>query len=154
MNLKRTIEEIRQTRKNIFKVGDELSLDQLNKIPPGFNNNVAWNMGHIIASQQILCYKLAGLPMYADAAFIEKYKKGSKPEDPLTEKEFNDIREMSADHLDKLAVDLNQQRFDNYSAYETSYGLMLSNIHDVLQFLKMHEAMHLGYIMAQRRALG
>jgi hypothetical protein len=35
------------------------NLDQLNTIPEGFNNNLIWNIGHIIVSQQLLVYKLS-----------------------------------------------------------------------------------------------
>ncbi|MBD1422623.1 DinB family protein [Sphingobacterium chuzhouense] len=31
---------------------ENYSLDQLNKIPNGFNNNLIWNIGHIIVTRQ------------------------------------------------------------------------------------------------------
>ena len=37
-----------------------LSTAQLNHIPTGFNNNLAWQMGHSVITQQILCYRLSG----------------------------------------------------------------------------------------------
>jgi len=34
------------------------SLEQLNKIPEGFNNNLIWNIAHCVVTQQLLCYKV------------------------------------------------------------------------------------------------
>ena len=58
-----TISQIQQTRTHILSVLNELSLEQLNKIPAGFNNNIAWNLGHLVAAQQGVCYVRSGLPM-------------------------------------------------------------------------------------------
>ncbi len=33
---------------------EKYSLEQLNYIPEGFSNNLIWNAGHIVASQQKL----------------------------------------------------------------------------------------------------
>ncbi|RZL12338.1 MAG: DinB family protein, partial [Pedobacter sp.] len=39
---------------------EELSTEQMNFIPVGFKNNLAWQLGHVVVSQQILCYRLSG----------------------------------------------------------------------------------------------
>ena len=39
-------------RKHYLKLIENYSLEQLNKIPEGFSNNLAWNLGHIIVAQQ------------------------------------------------------------------------------------------------------
>ncbi len=46
------IEKIKKTRRFLLNLVSELSTDQLNEIPPDFNNNIIWNMGHLIAAQQ------------------------------------------------------------------------------------------------------
>ena len=153
MNIDRTLMEIRQTRKNVLGIVDSLNLEEINKIPAGFNNNIAWNLGHLIASQQILCYKLSGLPMYISSDFAGRYGKGSKPEGPISQQSLEEIKSNIVNHISKLESDLEDDRFAEFNAYETSYGIRLENISETLQFMKMHEALHLGYIMAQKRAL-
>jgi hypothetical protein len=37
-----------------------LDLAQLNIVPDGFNNSIAWNIAHILVTQQLLHYKLSG----------------------------------------------------------------------------------------------
>ena len=49
-----------KTRAIILYYIKELSLDQLHIIPDGFNNNIAWNIAHLVVTQQLLHYKLSG----------------------------------------------------------------------------------------------
>jgi hypothetical protein len=37
--------------------------------------------------------------------------------------------------------------------YSTSFGIDLKNIQDAIIFNNMHESLHFGYVMAQKRAL-
>ena len=53
----------KNSRKALSHFLDVISLEQLNKIPVGFNNNIIWNITHIVVVQQMLAYKLSGLPM-------------------------------------------------------------------------------------------
>lgn len=145
--------EIRQTRQNALEIVATLSLEEINRIPAGFNNNIAWNLGHLVASQQILCYKLSGLPMYISSDFAGSYGKGSKPEGPISQQSLEEIRSNIVDHISALESDLKENKFTDFTSYQTSYGIRLENISETLQFMKMHEALHLGYMMAQKRAL-
>ena len=57
----KAIEIIKLPRVHLLDVVKDLSIEQLNHIPDGFNNNIIWNLAHIVATQQNICYKRAGL---------------------------------------------------------------------------------------------
>ena len=84
----KSIDTIQATRKLFLTLLESLSIDELNIVPQGFNNNIIWNFGHVIVSQQILCYKLAGLPLKIEDTFVSKYSKGTKPETFINDTEL------------------------------------------------------------------
>ncbi|MFI1744905.1 DinB family protein [Thalassobellus sediminis] len=130
------------------------SLEDLNKIPEGFNNNMIWNIGHIVVTQQLLAYKLSGLPMAASDNLINKYRKDSKPEGFVSQEEVDEIKDLLFSSVEKLEVDYKNGAFKNYQEYTVSTtGNTLKNIDDALQFILFHEGMHLGYILALVRAV-
>ncbi len=80
------------SRTMVSKILENHSLEQLNKIPEGFSNNLIWNIAHIVVTQQLLVYKLSGLPMIVSDEMVEKYKKGTKPEQEVTQAEVDEIK--------------------------------------------------------------
>jgi len=147
------ISHIIKTRENFINLIKGLSIAQLNTVPEGFNNNIAWNFGHALVTQQILCYKLSGLPMLIDQELIEKFSKGTKPEAPVTEKELEHLKIIALSSLESLKNDLVIGVFKEYTEYTTSFGVTLSSITDAVNFDGIHEALHLGYATAMRRIL-
>ena len=149
-----SIEVQANIRRFFKKFLENTSLEDLNKIPQGFNNNIIWNIGHIVVTQQLLAYKLSGLPMLVSDELVGKYKKDSKPEGSITQEEVNDIKELLFTTIEKTKEDYNNKIFINFNEYTVSTtGNTLTNIDDALQFILFHEGMHLGYIMALSRAL-
>jgi hypothetical protein len=146
------IEIIKKTRAYILDSVKELTIDQLNKIPAGFNNNVIWNLGHLVAAQQGVCYLRAGLKPRIDEDFLDKYKKGSRPERFLDEEELKKIKGLFLSSLDELKQDYESGLWTGYNSWTTSYGVELNSIEDAIQFLNFHEGLHTGYIMALKRA--
>ena len=63
------------SRRHYLKFFDGYTLEQLNRIPEGFSNNLIWNIGHIIVSQQSLVYRLSGLPTYVSEEMTNTYLK-------------------------------------------------------------------------------
>ena len=147
------ISTIIESRKVFRQLIDGLSIEEINIIPAGFNNNIIWNFGHVIVSQQLLCYKLSGLPLKIEESYLLKYAKGTKPEIffDITELEF--LKKQATFLIDELVRDLDQGLFKNFTTYVTSFNVTLLNVDDAVKFLTMHEGMHLGYAMAIKRLI-
>ena len=147
----KSIDTIQATRKLFLTLLESLSIDELNIVPQGFNNNIIWNFGHVIVSQQILCYKLTGLPLKIDDTFVSKYSKGTKPETFINDTELIFLKQQAVSLIEELVVDLEKGVFTSYNNYTTSFNVELNSVEDAVKFIAMHEGLHLGYAMALKR---
>jgi len=115
--MKAQIETIRKTRSFLLGQIKDLGTELLNQVPEGFNNNIIWNLGHMIAAQQGMCYKRAGLPTMVGEDFWEKFRTGSKPQGALNDEEITAIKALLLTTLDKLDADYNNNIFGNYTPW-------------------------------------
>ena len=144
--------EITQTSRNLLnRLIENLSLEQLNAIPSGFNNNIIWNIGHIIVVQQMLVYNLSGLPMQVDADLVSKYKKGTRPTQPVIEAEVALLKELLFTTVKQTESDFEAGLFKNFTEYTVMTGFVIKNASDAIAFNYYHEALHTGVIMSLRK---
>lgn len=144
--------KITRTSREIYtKWLNGYSLEQLNKIPQGFNNNLIWNIGHIMVSQQLLVYAGAGQPMMVSDELINKYRRGSKPEADATQEEVNEIKNLLFTTIEKTEDDYKNAVFTSYTERTSELGFKLSSVEDAIVFNNYHEAIHLGIIMQLRK---
>lgn len=142
---------IRKSRSIIISIADDLSLEQLNKIPEGFKNNIAWNMAHLVVTQQLLCYKLSGTPLLISSEMVELYKKGTQPTRDMTQEELDEVKQLLLSLPDDLERDYNNNVFKNYESYITSANVTLTDIETAIAFNNFHEGIHFGYILALKK---
>ncbi|MFH6966229.1 DinB family protein [Flavobacterium sp. FlaQc-28] len=144
-DVQKTIREV------ILKILDNYTLEQLNKIPEGFSNNLIWNAGHCLSVQQALVYKLSGLPGNISEEFMAKYKKGTKPEGDVSQDEVDEIKRLLLSTLKQVESDFEKGIFVNYMEYSTSIGYTLKNIEGALDFNNYHEGLHTGVMMSIKK---
>ena len=142
-----------QTRKNILSAVSNLSNEELNKIPNGFNNNIIWNMGHLLVTQQLLHYKNSNTPLIISEDLVAQFKKGSKAQPNYSDELITTIKTQFTSVYESINEDYNNHKLDNYKEYATSYNVILTSIEDAIIFNSVHEALHFGYIMALKRAI-
>lgn len=153
MSLEFHFKILRKTRTNLLNATVNLTLEQLNEIPKGFNNNIAWQMGHILVTQQLLVYRLSSIPSIVDQDMIEDFRKGTKPERKYEQAEIDMIRDMLVSTIDQTKENYNQNIFGEYKTYTTSYGMTLSSTDGAIIFNNSHEALHLGNVLALKRMI-
>ncbi|WP_238387767.1 DinB family protein [Pararcticibacter amylolyticus] len=141
----------RAGRKLYLNFFNDFSLEQLNKIPSGFSNNLIWNMGHAIITQQKLIYRGSNLPGYVSDALFQKYQSGTKPTEPVAEEEVSELKALLFSLIEKTENDYYAKVFSNYNERVTGIGFHLSCIEDAFECNNFHEGLHLGYMMSIRK---
>ena len=141
------------TRHVVLKSIDMLSLDELNKVPNGYRNSIAWNVAHIMVTQQILHYKLSANQVLIPDTFLESYRKGTEVHKPVSQEEWLKVLDLFKSLPEQLKLDYNKAMFHSYETYMTSYGYEIHSIEEAIAFNNVHEALHLGYIMAMKKLI-
>lgn len=149
--MQQTFDITRISRKMVAPFLENYTLEQLNKIPDGYSNNLIWNIGHIIVVQQLLIHKLSGLPILVSDEMIAKYMKGTKPEHIATQAEVDEIKALLFKTIDQTEVDYSDKKFKNFQEYPTSTGFVLKNAEDAIKFNSFHEGLHIGIMMNLRK---
>jgi hypothetical protein len=144
---------LKKNRILVLKLINECSIEQLNKIPDGFKNNIAWNVAHLLVTHQLLCYKFSNLPLKVSDQLVESYKKGTSPERDVTKEEFEKIKVQFIDVPNQFEIDFNSGTFKTYNEYTTSVNVTLSDIDSATGFNNFHEGIHLGYILALKKLI-
>lgn len=145
------IEIIRKTRRYLLDAIADLSNEALNEVPAGFNNNIIWNLGHLVVAQQGICYLRAGLPAKVSENLIAAFRPGTKPEGKVDEATIEEIKTLLFSTLDQLAEDYNNGLWQQYQTWSTRYGVEIDSIDAAINFIQFHEGLHSGHILALKR---
>lgn len=132
---------------------DNYSLEQLNTIPAGMSNNLIWNIGHVIVSQQKLVYALSGLPMHIPDSLFEKYQNGSRPDGKTTHAEVDEIKKLLSEMVEKTKADFEAGVFKEFHPYQTKTGFHLGTWKEAMEFNNYHEGIHLGIMLQIKKFL-
>lgn len=147
------MDKARQTRKNFITLVDGLSHQDLNTLVPGFQNTIAWNLGHIVVSQQKLCYGPTDISLKVSEEYLHLFQKGTKTTRDIRKEEIEDLKMLAFSLLDEMDKDIEAGHLNQYKPLQTHFGLLLTTIQEAAAFSALHDCMHLGYVQAQRRAI-
>lgn len=142
-------------RKSFIRLIDELSLEQLNEVPAGFNNNIIWNFGHIVVTAPVLAYVRTGISQdTASIDYLSSYGKGTKPTYFVSKEEVETLKQLAIRSIEQLEADYKAGKLDQITSFDTAtYGAVLHSIEDVIVTIAGHDNTHLGYASAQKRII-
>ncbi len=142
---------LKNHREILLSLINRLNQKQLCAIPNGYSNNIIWNLGHILVSQQQLSYGLSNLPFTVDKVLIDKYRKNSVPTTNVSMEEINIIKSLFIDTICIFEKDYQDKKFESFNQYQTSMGLVLNSIEDSIPFIAYHEGIHFGIILSMMK---
>jgi len=144
---------IGQNRKGLYHFLKNTPKKELFKIPNGFNNNIWWNIAHVVVTEQKLIYGLSGLPLNISQDLVTKYQKGTSPKENPNNEEFELIKRLMFSLPEKTEKDYKDGLFSSFKPYMTTPKVPLNNVDDAITFNTFHEGLHLGSILALARAV-
>ena len=147
------IEKLKKDRAFYITLLEGLTTEQLNTIPNGFNNNIIWNFGHLIATLQSICYIRAGIDVAIDEKYIQAYKPGTKPDQYVNEAEITTMKLLMISSIERFETDYNNHLFSDYKSWTTRTGIDVGDIEDAINYTFFHDGLHTGYTMALKRQI-
>ena len=129
----------------------DLNKEQLCEIPIGFKNNIIWNIGHILVTQQLLSYGLSNIPFTVENELINRYRKTSVAPQMVSIDEIQTIKKLFLDTMIDFERDYQDNKFASFNHYKTSMGLELNSIDESIPFIAYHEGIHFGIILSMMK---
>jgi len=142
-----------KNRAILYKFLTDFSLDQLNVVPKGYRNSIYWNIAHVVVTQQLLVYKLSGIPMLIETDLVDTYRKGTKTDRGATQQEVDYLKSVLFSTIEQTQKDYTLGLFKNYTQYTVSTKSTLTCAEEAIEFNNFHEGIHLGYILAMKNSI-
>jgi len=156
-----TQDAIRKTLKTssivLGRYVDDLSDTDLMQRPGPGCNHLAWQLGHLIASENQLLESVApGAGIDLPAGFVEQHSKDTKDDDNpahfLSKQRYLELFEQV--HAATLAAIAKMSDADFDKPGPASFQPMFPTIGDVVLLIATHGLMHAGQFVPVRRKLG
>lgn len=144
---------ILKNRRILSNYLENTSKEDLHTIPKGFNNNIWWNIAHVVVTPQIIVYGFSGLEFTIEEELVNKYRKGTFPQGEPTDEEMKKISGYLFSTIEQMDADYKMGKFVKYKEYTTTPKVQLQRVEDAISFNVFHEGIHLGAILALRRAI-
>ena len=133
--MNRYLKLIENKRQKLLDLTKNLTVEQYNFIPNGFNNNIIWNMGHLLAVSERILYEESGLRPPVHAISLAMFNKGTKPDSVLKEEEIAYIRELMLESVRFL------ERSETIETGLNDRQPLEANI-KLMEFVLFHEEYH------------
>lgn len=136
-----------------LKAISELTEEEADRIPEGFNNNIRWNLGHVTFIQERVTLQLFGEQMEVPKLYKLLFAPGTSPKNwqfPAPSlKELEKVMSEQTNRIQNVLSGRLDEKLD--SAFTNGIGLTFETIGECLLFTLYHEAYHMHAINQIRR---
>ncbi|MBP1154966.1 MULTISPECIES: DinB family protein [unclassified Paenibacillus] len=142
--------QIELHRSRTLAIVAELSENQADVVPNGFNNNLRWHLGHILTTQERFAFLFIGAPLSLPQELMNLFLNGTKPADWQTAPpDLPSLLKLLEEQPSRI-----RERLQGRLAEQITIPFKdFNRLDEVLLFGTCHEAMHAGNMMALKKAV-
>ncbi len=154
------LEVLFATRRLIVELLHAQSLTQLNQVPAGFANNLIWNAAHCWVSFHLVIFdkngctsqeaESLGVPVPAPE-LIAAYRGGTRPAGAVDQAFVDQVCAALSAQAWTSQLDASFLAPERYTTWTSSWKVTLHSAAEALPYMLMHEGMHYGVMLAQRK---
>jgi hypothetical protein len=135
------LNKLEEERKLLLDRTKDLTVDQYNIIPTGFNNNIIWNMGHILVVSEDVLYGNSPYQRPVHQFAKSRFQKGSAPDEIIGEDDISLLRHslQQTAQFYKRCSGMDRSGYEIPSASDTGMTIVGD---EIMRFLLFHEDMH------------
>lgn len=144
----------RITRNHMMRELEGLSEADMLIIPEGRDDNVIWNVGHLLCSISRLTYVFSGYPLPIPEEYLGRFGKGTCARDWDREPEVKEVLERFTAFPERLVEDYIGGKFNDYKPLQITPEDTIRSVEEAVAFHCFHEGLHIGMIISLKEALG
>jgi uncharacterized damage-inducible protein DinB len=143
-------EQLRTYRNELLETVEEVSEEKANLVPEGFNNNIRWNLGHVLLDQYLWVQVLTKEEVPIPKVFNDWFGFGTNPSHFTAETpKLPELLELLRRQPNVLLEQHGHRLEQEFSPTEMG----MYTLEQVLIRTIFHEGLHLGAIQAIKRRL-
>ena len=142
---------VKNSRGQVYEAVKDLTAAQWMMIPEGHDNNIAWNIGHLIWAHIGLTYGRSDLVAPIDREpYLPLYGIGSSPATWAAEPNTAELLKIFMNLPDQMIADAKAGVFNKaeFVPWKTGSGAEFKTLLDMMIYNVAHEGEHRGMILA------
>ena len=154
MSLPLAFKTFRITRAHMMRELDGLNDAQYLMIPPDRDDNILWNVGHLLCSLSRLTYVFSGLPLPIPEEYLGLFGKNTHALQWTKPPDVDGVMGLFTALPEKIEADYRAGIFVDYTPLQIMPDDTIASVEEAIAFHCFHEGLHLGKILTLKEAMG
>ena len=143
----------RTTRWHMAREIEDLNPEQMLAIPPGREDNIIWNVGHLLCSLSRLTYAFSGFPLPIPEDYLGLYGKGTSAKEWDEIPDVGQCLELFNEMPGRIETDYRAGRFQEYQSLTIGPN-DINSVEEAVAFHCFHEGLHIGMVITLKDLMG
>ncbi len=154
MELPLAFKTFRITRDHMLRELEGLGHEDMLIIPEGRDDNVLWNVGHLLCSLSRLTYVFSGQPLPIPESYLELFGKGTSARNWTGDPDPAEVLERFKALPAQIEADYVAGSFKDYKTLQITPRDTIDSVEEAVAFHCFHEGLHIGMIITLKELLG